>query len=73
MEDKEIDYSNILPLSEEFFERATLRIPASQLQQWVRIDPDILRWFQSQDEDYKVLINSVLRQYIETSTRSADS
>lgn len=29
MEDEAIDYSNIPPLTDEFFERATLRIPAT--------------------------------------------
>jgi uncharacterized protein (DUF4415 family) len=67
MEDAEIDYSDIPPLTDGFFEKAILRIPASQAQQLVQIDPDILRWFQSQGGEYKSLINAVLRQYIEAS------
>ena len=65
MEDEGIDYSDIPPLTEEFFEKATLRIPASQAQRLVQIDPDILKWFQAQGGEYKALINSVLRRYIE--------
>lgn len=64
MDDEGIDYSDIPPLTEEFFENATLRIPSSQSQHLVRIDPDILKWFQAQDEEYRVLINSVLRRYM---------
>jgi uncharacterized protein (DUF4415 family) len=64
--DENIDYSDIPPLTEEFFEKATLRIPANQANRWVQIDPDILKWFQSQGEEYKPLINSVLRRYIES-------
>ena len=30
MTDEEIDYSDIPPLTEKFFEKATLRLPASQ-------------------------------------------
>jgi hypothetical protein len=30
MEDQDIDYSDIPPLTDEFFERATLRIPVKQ-------------------------------------------
>lgn len=65
MEDEGIDYSDIPPLTEEFFEKATLSIPASQAQQLVQIDADILKWFQAQGGEYKALINSVLRRYME--------
>jgi uncharacterized protein (DUF4415 family) len=65
MDDKSIDYSDIPPLTEEFFENATLRIPATQARQMVQIEPDVLKWFQAQGGEYKVLINSVLRRYIE--------
>jgi uncharacterized protein (DUF4415 family) len=68
MEDEGIDYSDIPPLTEEFFEKATLRIPASQAQQLVQIEPDILQWFQAQGGESKALINSVLRRHIEHSS-----
>lgn len=71
MDDEGIDYSDIPPLTEEFFEKATLRIPASQAQQLVQIEPDVLRWFQAQGEGYKALINSALRIYIESHEQSA--
>jgi uncharacterized protein (DUF4415 family) len=65
MDDEAIDYSDIPPLTEEFFEKATLRIPATQARQLVRIEPDVLKWFQAQGGEYKALINAVLRRYIE--------
>ncbi|MBW4678297.1 BrnA antitoxin family protein [Nostoc sp. GT001] len=64
MNDEEIDYSDIPPLTEDFFQKATLRVPAPQAQQLVQIEPDILEWFQAQSGEYKTLINSVLRRYI---------
>ncbi|MEH1981225.1 BrnA antitoxin family protein [Nostoc sp.] len=67
MNDEEIDYSDIPPLTEDFFQKATLRVPAPQAQQLVQIEPDILEWFQAQSGEYKTLINSVLRRYIENS------
>lgn len=67
MNDEEIDYSDIPPLTEEFFQKATLRVPAPQAPQLVQIEPEILEWFQSQSGEYKTLINSVLRRYIENS------
>ena len=63
--DEGIDYSDIPPLTETFFEKATLRVPASQAEQLVQLDPDILRWFQAQSGDYRGLINLVLRRYTE--------
>jgi uncharacterized protein (DUF4415 family) len=65
MTDEDIDYSDIPPLTEKFFENAALRIPASQANQLVQIDPDILQWFQAQGGEYKSLINSILRHHIE--------
>ncbi|MEC4880469.1 MAG: hypothetical protein SAL70_03840 [Scytonema sp. PMC 1070.18] len=59
MDDDEIDYSDIPPLTEEFFEKATLRIPATQAQQLVQIEPDVLKWFQAQGGEYKALINAM--------------
>lgn len=59
MTDEEIDYSDIPPLSDSFFERATLMLPNA-----VELDPDVLAWFKRQGRDYPVRINQVLREYI---------
>lgn len=67
MSDEDIDYSDIPPLTDEFFEKATLRIPAAQAHNLIQIDPDVMAWFQAQDREYKTLINTVLRRYIENS------
>jgi uncharacterized protein (DUF4415 family) len=64
MTEEDIDFSDIPPLTEEFFQNASLRIPASQISQWVKLEPDILEWFQSQTSEHKTLINEALRQYI---------
>lgn len=68
MDDAGIDYSDIPPLTEAFFEKAALRVPVPQAQRLVQIDPDVLKWFQAQDGEYNVLINSVLRRYIESNS-----
>lgn len=65
MTDEEIDYSDIPPLTGEFFEKATFRVPATQAHNLIQLDPDVMAWFQSQSAEYKTLINSVLRHYIE--------
>jgi uncharacterized protein (DUF4415 family) len=64
--EENIDYSDIPPLTDDFFERATLRIPVNQAHNLVQLDPDVKQWFEAQGEQYKTLINSVLRQYIES-------
>jgi uncharacterized protein (DUF4415 family) len=64
--EENIDYSDIPPLTDDFFERATLSIPADQALNLVQLDPDVKQWFQAQGEQYKTLINNVLRQYIES-------
>ncbi len=68
MTDEEIDYSDISPLTEDFFENATLRVPAAQARNLTQLDPDVMAWFQAQGAEYKTLINSVLRRYIEGSS-----
>ncbi|MEH2193066.1 MAG: BrnA antitoxin family protein [Nostoc sp.] len=68
MSDDDIDYSDIPPLNNEFFDKAMLRLPATQAQNLIQIDPDVISWFQSQSVEYKTLINSVLRQHIENSS-----
>jgi uncharacterized protein (DUF4415 family) len=68
MADEEIDYSDIPPLTDEFFEKATLRVPATQAHNLIQLDPDVMAWFQSQGAEHKALINSVLRRYIENNS-----
>jgi uncharacterized protein (DUF4415 family) len=71
MSDENIDYSDIPPLTDEFFERGTLRIPAAQAQNLVHLDPDVMKWFQSQGVKPTEMINTVLRQHIENNTRQS--
>jgi len=60
MTDEEIDYSDIPPLTDEFFARAKLVLPNA-----VELDPDVLAWFRHKGRDYPARINQVLREYIE--------
>jgi uncharacterized protein (DUF4415 family) len=70
MPDEEIDYSDIPPLTDAFFERATVRIPDQHTHPFIPIDPEILQWFQDQTQDYHSLINAVLRHHIENNTQT---
>lgn len=66
MTDEEIDYSDIPPLTSEFFARAKLVLPDV-----VQLDPEIVVWFKQQGQDYAERINAVLRQHIESQKRAA--
>jgi uncharacterized protein (DUF4415 family) len=59
MTDEEIDYSDIPPLTEAFFERAQLWLPNA-----IELDPDVLAWFKNQGRDYPERINQAVREYI---------
>jgi hypothetical protein len=39
--EENIDYSDIPPLTDEFFDRSTLRIPPDQAQNLIQLDPDV--------------------------------
>lgn len=66
MSDEDIDYSDIPPLTDEFFEKATLRIPATAAKNVIQLEPDIIAWFKAQNTDYQTAINEILRRYIES-------
>jgi uncharacterized protein (DUF4415 family) len=66
MSDEDIDYSDIPPLTDDFFDKAILRIPASEAKNMIKLDADIIAWFKTQSNEYQVLINDLLRQYINT-------
>jgi uncharacterized protein (DUF4415 family) len=60
MADEEINYTDIPPLTDEFFARARLVLPNA-----VELDPDVLEWLKKRGRDYPARINQVLCQYIE--------
>ena len=61
--DDDIDYSDIRPLDEAFFEKATWRIPAGEENVTLRLDRDVLSWFKAQGKGYQQQMSSILRAY----------
>jgi uncharacterized protein (DUF4415 family) len=62
--DEEIDFSDIPPLSEGFWQnavRSPFYRPVKQ-QVTVRLDADVVAWFRSQGKGYQTRLNQVLRQ-----------
>lgn len=69
MSDEEIDYSDIPPLPDDFFQNAVVRMPKTKEKITIRLDPDILAWFKSQGKGYQTHINAVLRTYVQAQGR----
>lgn len=65
MTDENIDTSDIPPLDDDFFERASLRIPEQQVAVTLHVDANILAWFKAQGEDYEERLSAALRIYAE--------
>lgn len=61
--DSEIDYSDIPPLPEQFWQNA-VRNPLYRpvkTQASVRIDADVMAWLKSQGKGYQTRMNAILR------------
>lgn len=65
MPDSDIDFSDIPKLDKTFFQRAHVRMPTRKRSISLRVDPDILGWFQHQGRGYQTRINAVLKAYVE--------
>ncbi len=63
MPDSEIDYSDILPLADNFWKNA-IRNPfykPTKASTTVRVDKDVLLWLKSKGKGYQTRINEILR------------
>ena len=64
MSDADIDYSDIPPLSDEFWQKA-MRNPLYKPKKQsttVRVDSDVLLWLKSKGKGYQTRINRILRE-----------
>ena len=64
MPDGDIDYSDIPPLSDEFWKNA-VRNPfykPTKTLTTVRLDADVLMWLKSKGKGYQTRINAILRE-----------
>lgn len=74
MKDEDIDYSDIPPLTPEFFANGIVRKglkPVNRKDQiTLRIDHDVIQFFKEQGRGYQTKINQLLRAYMEAHHRS---
>ena len=64
MSDAAIDYSDIPPLTDEFWQKA-IRNPfykPKKLSTTVRVDSDVLLWLKSKGKGYQTRMNRILRE-----------
>jgi uncharacterized protein (DUF4415 family) len=66
MKDSDIDYSDIPPLGDEFFKKATIAWPPPKDQLTIRLDADVLKWLKSNGRGYQTRINHILRAAMES-------
>jgi uncharacterized protein (DUF4415 family) len=61
-----IDYSEIPPLGDEFFTKATEAWPPTKQQLTIRLDADVLKWLKAHGRGYQTRINRILRAAMES-------
>jgi uncharacterized protein (DUF4415 family) len=66
MNDSEIDTSDIAPLDDDFFDRASLNMPEGKSAVLLNVDNDILEWFKSQESEFNRLVNTALRDFVDS-------
>ena len=68
MKDREIDFSDIPELTDDFFEEAVIW-PGKKKQITIRLDPNIVDFYKKAGRGYQSRINNVLRRYMEARYR----
>ena len=66
MNDDEIDYSDIPPLTNEFFQRAKLYVPP---QRAVILDADVFEWVEQQGNSPQIIVNTIMRKQMKRHAR----
>ena len=69
MTDADIDYSDILPLDDMFFEKLIVPWPPAKKQLTIRLDEDVLEWIKAQGKGYQSRINYILRAAMDSQQR----
>lgn len=65
MKDADIDYSDIPPLTEDFFKKAVIRWPSEKERITILLDKDILHYLRLLGKGYQTKINAILRAWLE--------
>ena len=72
MKDRDIDFSDVPELDDNFFAEATLW-PGKKKQITIRLDYDVVDFFKTKGRGYQSSINATLRSYMEAQQRRLKS
>ena len=64
LKDRDIDYSDIPRLDDSFFKRPVVQLPKPKKPITIRVDPEVLEWFQAKGARYQTRIHAVLKAYV---------
>ncbi len=66
MSDDDIDYSDIPPLTNKFWDNVTIVTPDMRAKKklTIRLDRDVYEWFKDTGKGYQTLMNNVLKGYV---------
>jgi uncharacterized protein (DUF4415 family) len=72
MKDSEIDYSDIPPITPDVFAKGVVRrgfkpVKLTKVPLTVRVDREVLKWYQALGRGYQTKINALLRAFMEAS------
>ncbi len=65
VKDEGIDYSDIPPLTEDFFKKAVIRWPSEKERITISLDKDILSYLRTLGKGYQTKINAILRAWFQ--------
>ena len=71
--DDDIDYSDAPELGAEFWNNAKVLDRGAKKPITIRVDQEVVTWFKSRGGRYQVLMNQVLRQYMENLEKHGQS
>lgn len=69
LKDKDIDYSDIPELQDNFFKHAKIVMPKTKKLISLRLDQEIVDFFKSRGTRYQTKINAVLLAYVRSHQR----
>ncbi len=72
VKDKDIDFSDIPELDDEFWKRAKVVMPSEKKKISLNVDVEVLTFFKAQGPRYQTRMNAVLRSFVEAHKEKAN-
>ena len=71
IKDEKADHTDSPELDDSFFQRAVVAMPVPKKPITIRIEPEVLEWFQSKGPRYQTRINAVLKAYVQARKKAS--